>query len=355
MSDNAPNDNGLNDPKKDQPRLTSLKLKTGDSPELAPMTLDEFNAAFETARAGESTGEKGATAIETEPSAATGFGDFGDEIERQVRRASSVTPSSGMSSDFDPFKSTPRPDGTNPFKSTPRPDGTDPFKSTPRPDGTDPFKSTPSPDGTDPFKSTPKPVETPAKPAPLPSSQTPPKTSFKLPTASQPDQRQKPLSSPPPAAPAARPNRNDAATSSGKAPEPPLRPRFDPKTGRPLEQPPLRPRFDPKTGRPLEQPPLRPRFDPKTGRPLEQPPQTFDPSFSTPAKTTSGVNASEPVKKKTPQIGCFMTIVIILILTWMFEASGCVVAIVAIVLINKILSLIFGDSNSTGGDAGEGK
>ena len=50
-----------------------------------------------------------------------------------------------------------------------------------------------------------------------------------------------------------------------------------------------------------------------------------------------------------------MTIVIILILTWMFEASGCVVAIVAIVLINKILSLIFGDSNSTGGDAGEGK
>ena len=297
MSDNAPNDNGLNDPKKDQPRLTSLKLKTGDSPELAPMTLDEFNAAFETARAGESTGEKGATAIETEPSAATGFGDFGDEIERQVRRASSVTPSSGMSSDFDPFKSTPRPDGT------------------------DPFKSTPSPDGTDPFKSTPKPVETPAKPAPLPSSQTPPKTSFKLPTASQPDQRQKPLSSPPPAAPAARPNRNDAATSSGKAPEPPL----------------------------------RPRFDPKTGRPLEQPPQTFDPSFSTPAKTTSGVNASEPVKKKTPQIGCFMTIVIILILTWMFEASGCVVAIVAIVLINKILSLIFGDSNSTGGDAGEGK
>ena len=321
MSDNAPNDNGLNDPKKDQPRLTSLKLKTGDSPELAPMTLDEFNAAFETARAGESTGEKGATAIETEPSAATGFGDFGDEIERQVRRASLVTPSSGMSSDFDPFKSTPRPDGTNPFKSTPRPDGTDPFKSTPRPDGTDPFKSTPSPDGTDPFKSTPKPVETPAKPAPLPSSQTPPKTSFKLPTASQPDQRQKPLSSPPPAAPAARPNRNDAATSSGKAPEPPL----------------------------------RPRFDPKTGRPLEQPPQTFDPSFSTPAKTTSGVNASEPVKKKTPQIGCFMTIVIILILTWMFEASGCVVAIVAIVLINKILSLIFGDSNSTGGDAGEGK
>ena len=328
MSDNAPNDNGLNDPKKDQPRLTSLKLKTGDSPELAPMTLDEFNAAFETARAGESTGEKGATAIETEPSAATGFGDFGDEIERQVRRASSVTPSSGMSSDFDPFKSTPRPDGTNPFKSTPRPDGTDPFKSTP------------------------KPVETPAKPAPLPSSQTPPKTSFKLPTASQPatspkagsanasqpDQRQKPLSSPPPAAPAARPNRNDAATASGKAPEPPLRPRFDPKTGRPLEQP-----------------PLRPRFDPKTGRPLEQSPQTFDPSFSTPAKTTSGVNASEPVKKKTPQIGCFMTIVIILILTWMFEAMGCVVAIVAIVLINKILSLIFGDSNSTGGDAGEGK
>ncbi|MBR0226072.1 MAG: hypothetical protein IJL92_08460 [Thermoguttaceae bacterium] len=336
MSDNAPNDNGLNDPKKDQPRLTSLKLKTGDSPELAPMTLDEFNAAFETARAGESTGEKGATAIETEPSAATGFGDFGDEIERQVRRASSVTPSSGMSSDFDPFKSTPRPDGTNPFKSTPRPDGTDPFKSTP------------SPDGTDPFKSTPKPVEKPAKPAPLPSSQTPPKTSFKLPTASQPatspkagsanasqpDQRQKPLSSPPPAAPAARPNRNDVATASGKAPEPPLRPRFDPKTGRPLEQPPLRPRFDPKTGKPLEQPPTANNLNP------------FAPQKTASEERKAPENESEQTKKKPPQIGCSAAIAIIFFLAWAFEMKGVVIGVFAIVLINGLLRTIFGDSNS---------
>ncbi len=346
------------------PRLTMRRLESADPIELKPMSLDEFDEVV-SSRAPSSPVVKRASTTKPEspaktsgavPSASTGFGDFGAEVESLVRRSApiDVATTSRFSSDaVSDRRPSPQASSTYDAKAT---------QTAPRPSAT---KPAPNPAEQPTFKPTSSASDVAATPArPTPARPTPAKSSPTIPAK------------PPSAASNPRPSTSSASASK------PAVPRFDPKTGKPLagnqENPfarpqnpaspsPMAPRFDTKTGKPLagnqENPFARPqnpaspspmalRFDTKTGKPLAADQKTSnDPFGGTPSvefdKLQKGTEEPTEPKKKAPQIGCLPAIVLVGASAILFKENGAVLAVLGILIVNTILHSIFGDKSES--------
>lgn len=317
---------------KQSPRLTMRRLEGAEPIELKPMSLDEFDAAVSARTPStpvvklEPTTKFGNSAKPSDvaPSASTGFGDFGAEVERRVRRSapSAIPASSRPSSDADSnSRVRPQAGATKASQSAPRPSAT----------------------------SAPKPA---------------------------PNLADQPIFKPTPVAPVTPVSA--ASTNSAT-------PRFDPKTGKPLasaqnssiaqqqrqkSSSAPTPRFDPKTGKPLagsqENPfvnsvaqsqkqkspsPTIPRFDPKTGKPLATGQKTSDDLYGGLSKEEfenlrKAMNESPQPKKKAPQIGCLPAIVIVGVFAALFQETGVFIGVMGVFVVNAVLKAIFGDNNA---------
>lgn len=317
---------------KQSPRLTMRRLEGAEPIELKPMSLDEFDAAVSARTPStpvvklEPTTKFGNSAKPSDvaPSASTGFGDFGAEVERRVRRSapSAIPASSRPSSDADSnSRVRPQAGATKASQSAPRPSAT----------------------------SAPKPA---------------------------PNLADQPIFKPTPVAPVTPVSA--ASTNSAT-------PRFDPKTGKPLasaqnssiaqqqrqkSSSAPTPRFDPKTGKPLagsqENPfvnsvaqsqkqksssPTIPRFDPKTGKPLAAGQKTSDDLYGGLSKEEfenlrKAMNESPQPKKKAPQIGCLPAIVIVGVFAALFQETGVFIGVMGVFVVNAVLKAIFGDNNA---------
>ena len=345
---------------KQSPRLTMRRLEAADPIELKPTSFDEFDAAVSARTPStpvvklESSTKFGSSAKPSSPtqttgvapSASTGFGDFGAEVERRVRRSapSAIPASSRPSSDADSnSRVRPQAGAAKASQSAPRPSAT----------------------------SAPKPA---------------------------PNLADQPIFKPTPVAP---------VTPVSAAPTTPATPRFDPKTGKPLasaqnssiaqqqrqkSSSAPTPRFDPKTGKPLagsqENPfvnsvaqsqkqkspsPTIPRFDPKTGKPLATGQKASNDLYGGLSKEEfenlrKAMNESPQPKKKAPQIGCLPAIVISVqrdatdifkpqigclpaivivgVFAALFQETGVFIGVFGIFVVNAILKAIFGDNNA---------
>ena len=97
---------------------------------------------------------------------------------------------------------------------------------------------------------------------------------------------------------------------------------------------------------------MTPRFDTKTGKPLATDQKTLnDPfggtsseEFDNLQKETEGPTAP---KKKAPQIGCLPSIFLISFLAALFKETGAVLAVFGILIVNAILSSIYGDKSES--------
>ena len=317
---------------KQSPRLTMRRLEGAEPIELKPMSLDEFDAAVSARTPStpvvklEPTTKFGNSAKPSDvaPSASTGFGDFGAEVERRVRRSapSAIPASSRPSSDADSnSRVRPQAGAAKASQSAPRPSAT----------------------------SAPKPA---------------------------PNLADQPIFKPTPVAPVTPVSA--ASTNSAT-------PRFDPKTGKPLasaqnssiaqqqrqkSSSAPTPRFDPKTGKPLagsqENPfvnsvaqsqkqkspsPTIPRFDPKTGKPLATGQKTSDDLYGGLSKEEfenlrKAMNESPQSKKKAPQIGCLPAIAIVGVFAALFQETGVFIGVMGVFVVNAVLKAIFGDNNA---------
>lgn len=317
---------------KQSPRLTMRRLEGAEPIELKPMSLDEFDAAVSARTPStpvvklEPTTKFGNSAKPSDvaPSASTGFGDFGAEVERRVRRSApnAIPTSSRPSSDADSnSRVRPQAGAAKASQSAPRPSAT----------------------------SAPKPA---------------------------PNLADQPIFKPTPVAPVTPVSA--ASTNSAT-------PRFDPKTGKPLasaqnssiaqqqrqkSSSAPTPRFDPKTGKPLagsqENPfvnsvaqsqkqkspsPTIPRFDPKTGKPLATGQKTSDDLYGGLSKEEfenlrKAMNESPQPKKKAPQIGCLPAIVIVGVFAALFQETGVFIGVMGVFVVNAVLKAIFGDNNA---------
>ena len=323
---------------KQSPRLTMRRLEGAEPIELKPMSLDEFDAAVSartpstsvvklepTTKFGSpTTPASPTTPSSVAPSASTGYGDFGAEVERRVRRSapSAIPASSRPSSDADSnSRVRPQAGAAKASQSAPRPSAT----------------------------SAPKPA---------------------------PNLADQPIFKPTPVAPVTPVSA--ASTNSAT-------PRFDPKTGKPLasaqnssiaqqqrqkSSSAPTPRFDPKTGKPLagsqENPfvnsvaqsqkqkspsPTIPRFDPKTGKPLATGQKTSDDLYGGLSKEEfeklhQATEAPSLPKKKVPQIGCLLAIVIVGVFAALFQETGVFIGVMGVFVVNAVLKAIFGDNNA---------
>lgn len=339
---------------KQSPRLTMRRLEGAEPIELKPMSLDEFDAAVSARTPStsvvklEPTTKFGNSAKPSDvaPSASTGYGDFGAEVERRVRRSapSAIPASSRPSSDADSnSRVRPQAGAAKASQSAPRPSAT----------------------------SAPKPA---------------------------PNLADQPIFKPTPVAPVTPVSA--ASTNSAT-------PRFDPKTGKPLasaqnssiaqqqrqkSSSAPTPRFDPKTGKPLagsqENPfvnsvaqsqkqkspsPTIPRFDPKTGKPLATGQKTSDDLYGGLSKEefenlrkamnespqskkkkirnryllrVTRMNESPQSKKKAPQIGCLPAIAIVGVFAALFQETGVFIGVMGVFVVNAVLKAIFGDNNA---------
>jgi len=330
------------------------RLEGAEPIELKPMSLDEFDAAVSARTPStpvvklEPTTKFGNSAKPSDvaPSASTGFGDFGAEVERRVRRSapSAIPASSRPSSDADSnSRVRPQAGAAKASQSAPRPSAT----------------------------SAPKPA---------------------------PNLADQPIFKPTPVAPVTPVSA--ASTNSAT-------PRFDPKTGKPLasaqnssiaqqqrqkSSSAPTPRFDPKTGKPLagsqENPfvnsvaqsqkqkspsPTIPRFDPKTGKPLATGQKTSDDLYGGLSKEEfenlrkamndekhfkrvcysvsfenlrKAMNESPQPKKKAPQIGCLPAIAIVGVFAALFQETGVFIGVMGVFVVNAVLKAIFGDNNA---------
>lgn len=308
------------------------RLEGAEPIELKPMSLDEFDAAVSARTPStpvvklEPTTKFGNSAKPSDvaPSASTGFGDFGAEVERRVRRSapSAIPASSRPSSDADSnSRVRPQAGAAKASQSAPRPSAT----------------------------SAPKPA---------------------------PNLADQPIFKPTPVAPVTP----VSAASTNSATQ-----RFDPKTGKPLasaqnssiaqqqrqkSSSAPTPRFDPKTGKPLagsqENPfvnsvaqsqkqkspsPTIPRFDPKTGKPLAAGQKTSDDLYGGLSKEEfenlrKAMNESPQPKKKAPQIGCLPAIVIVGVFAALFQETGVFIGVMGVFVVNAVLKAIFGDNNA---------
>ncbi len=308
------------------------RLEGAEPIELKPMSLDEFDAAVSARTPStpvvklEPTTKFGNSAKPSDvaPSASTGFGDFGAEVERRVRRSapSAIPASSRPSSDADSnSRVRPQAGAAKASQSAPRPSAT----------------------------SAPKPA---------------------------PNLADQPIFKPTPVAPVTPVSA--ASTNSAT-------PRFDPKTGKPLasaqnssiaqqqrqkSSSAPTPRFDPKTGKPLagsqENPfvnsvaqsqkqkspsPTIPRFDPKTGKPLAAGQKASNDLYGGLSKEEfenlrKAMEESPQPKKKAPQIGCLPAIVIVGVFAALFQETGVFIGVMGVFVVNAVLKAIFGDNNA---------
>ena len=139
---------------KQSPRLTMRRLEGAEPIELKPMSLDEFDAAVSARTPStpvvklEPTTKCGNSAKPSDvaPSASTGFGDFGAEVERRVRRSapSAIPASSRPSSDADSnSRVRPQAGAAKASQSAPRPSATSAPKPAPNLADQPIFKPTP--------------------------------------------------------------------------------------------------------------------------------------------------------------------------------------------------------------------
>ena len=342
------------------------RLEAADPIELKPTSFDEFDAAVSARTPStpvvklESSTKFGSSAKPSSPtqttgvapSASTGFGDFGAEVERRVRRSapSEVPASSRPSSDAaSARRSAPQTTPIRDAKTT---------QSAPRPSVTNAPKPAPKPADQPIFKPTPaapvKPV-----PAPTPSAASKPAT---------------PRFDPMTGKPLTLAQNSPTAQSQQQRPSSAPAPRFDTKTGKPLAG---------SQGKPFDNPAVQqqkqksssatiPRFDPKTGKPLAAGQKasndlygglskeefeklhkateaernvrtTYSFSFEKLHKATE--EPTQP-KKKGPQIGCLPAIFIVGGAAALYQETGAIFAVIGIFIVNSVLNGLFGDKNA---------
>ena len=331
------------------------RLEGAEPIELKPMSLDEFDAA-DSARTPstpvvklEPTTKFGNSAKPSDvaPSASTGYGDFGAEVERRVRRSapSAIPASSRPSSDADSNSRVSSQSGA--AKAS---------QSAPRPSATSAPKPAPNLADQPIFKPTPVAPVTPVSAAST-NSATPrfdPKTG-------------KPLAS--------AQNSSIAQQQRQKSSSAPT-PRFDPKTGKPLAGSQENPFVNPvaQSQKQKSPSPTIPRFDPKTGKPLAAGQKASDDLYGGLSKEefenlrkamnespqpkkkapqigclpmTLSVKASKLApKKKAPQIGCLPAIVIVGVFAALFQETGVFIGVMGVFVVNAVLKALFGDNNA---------
>jgi hypothetical protein len=312
---------------KQSPRLTMRRLEGAEPIELKPMSLDEFDAAvsartpstpvvkLEPTKFGNS-----AKPSDVAPSASTGFGDFGAEVERRVRRSapSAIPASSRPSSDADSnSRVRPQAGAAKASQSAPRPSAT----------------SAPNLADQPIFKPTPVAPVTPVSAAST-NSATPrfdPKTG-------------KPLAS--------AQNSSIAQQQRQKSSSAPT-PRFDPKTGKPLAGSQENPFVNSvaQSQKQKSPSPTIPRFDPKTGKPLAAGQKASNDLYGGLSKEEfenlrKAMNESPQPKKKAPQIGCLPAIVIVGVFAALFQETGVFIGVMGVFVVNAVLKAIFGDNNA---------
>ena len=317
---------------KQSPRLTMRRLEGAEPIELKPMSLDEFDAAVSARTPStpvvklEPTTKFGNSAKPSDvaPSASTGFGDFGAEVERRVRRSapSAIPASSRPSSDADSNS-----------RVRPQAGAAKASQSAPRPSATSAPKPAPNLADQPIFKPTPVAPVTPVSAAST-NSATPrfdPKTG-------------KPLAS--------AQNSSIAQQQRQKSSSAPT-PRFDPKTGKPLAGSQENPFVNPvaQSQKQKSSSPTIPRFDPKTGKPLATGQKTSDDLYGGLSKEEfenlrKAMNESPQPKKKAPQIGCLPAIVIVGVFAALFQETGVFIGVMGVFVVNAVLKAIFGDNNA---------
>ena len=289
---------------KQSPRLTMRRLEGAEPIELKPMSLDEFDAAVSARTPStpvvklEPTTKFGNSAKPSDvaPSASTGFGDFGAEVERRVRRSapSAIPASSRPSSDADSnSRVRPQAGAAKASQSAPRPSAT----------------------------SAPKPA---------------------------PNLADQPIFKPTPVAPVTPVSA--ASTNSAT-------PRFDPKTGKPLAGSQENPFVNSvaQSQKQKSPSPTIPRFDPKTGKPLATGQKTSDDLYGGLSKEEfenlrKAMNESPQSKKKAPQIGCLPAIAIVGVFAALFQETGVFIGVMGVFVVNAVLKAIFGDNNANSGE-----
>ena len=317
---------------KQSPRLTMRRLEGAEPIELKPMSLDEFDAAVSARTPStpvvklEPTTKFGNSAKPSDvaPSASTGFGDFGAEVERRVRRSapSAIPASSRPSSDADSNS-----------RVRPQAGAAKASQSAPRPSATSAPKPAPNLADQPIFKPTPVAPVTPVSAAST-NSATPrfdPKTG-------------KPLAS--------AQNSSIAQQQRQKSPSAPT-PRFDPKTGKPLAGSQENPFVNPvaQSQKQKSSSPTIPRFDPKTGKPLATGQKASNDLYGGLSKEEfenlrKAMNESPQPKKKAPQIGCLPAIVIVGVFAALFQETGVFIGVMGVFVVNAVLKAIFGDNNA---------
>ena len=317
---------------KQSPRLTMRRLEGAEPIELKPMSLDEFDAAVSARTPStpivklEPTTKFGNSAKPSDvaPSASTGFGDFGAEVERRVRRsAPSAIPASSRPSSAADSNSRVRPQAGAAKAS----------QSAPRPSVTSAPKPAPNLADQPIFKPTPVAPVTPVSAAST-NSATPrfdPKTG-------------KPLAS--------AQNSSIAQQQRQKSSSAPT-PRFDPKTGKPLAGSQENPFVNPvaQSQKQKSSSPTIPRFDPKTGKPLATGQKASNDIYGGLSKEEfenlrKAMNESPQPKKKAPQIGCLPAIVIVGVFAALFQETGVFIGVMGVFVVNAVLKAIFGDNNA---------
>ena len=317
---------------KQSPRLTMRRLEGAEPIELKPMSLDEFDAAVSARTPStpvvklEPTTKFGNSAKPSDvaPSASTGFGDFGAEVERRVRRSapSAIPASSRPSSDADSNS-----------RVRPQAGAAKASQSAPRPSATSAPKPAPNLADQPIFKPTPVAPVTPVSAAST-NSATPrfdPKTG-------------KPLAS--------AQNSSIAQQQRQKSSSAPT-PRFDPKTGKPLAGSQENPFVNPvaQSQKQKSSSPTIPRFDPKTGKPLATGQKASNDLYGGLSKEEfenlrKAMNESPQPKKKAPQIGCLPAIVIVGVFAALFQETGVFIGVMGVFVVNAVLKAIFGDNNA---------
>ncbi len=332
---------------KQSPRLTMRRLEGAESIELKPMSLDEFDAAVSartpappvvklepTAKFGSpTTPASPTTPSSVAPSASTGYGDFGAEVERRVRRSapSAIPASSRPSSDAAPSsRVSSQSSAVKATQSASRPSATTASKPASKPAEQPIFKPTPA---------------APVKPAPAASTK-PATPRFDPMTG-------KPL--------AAAQNSSAAQPQRQKSSGAPT-PRFDPKTGKPLAGSQENPFVNPIAHSQKQKSPSAtiPRFDPKTGKPLAAGQKASNDLYGGLSKEEfeklhQATEAPSLPKKKVPQIGCLLAIVIVGVFAALFQETGVFIGVMGVFVVNAVLKAIFGDNNAATDGQEDGK